>query len=472
MRTPFLGTHNVSRAKNFADSQCINLFPEVCDTKDGKDIAALYGTPGLDLLATCGTGPVRGTFPQGRLLTVVSGQEVYSVTTSWAATLLGTVGASSGPVSIIGNGKQVAIFDGAGGYLVSASNVQTPITLPFVGPVSAGYQDGFGFVNQSGRNIWWQSNLFDLSTWQALNFSSADAKPDNINAIADIHREIFLLKENHTEVWINAGLPGFSFQRLDGVFLETGILAPASVALCGEALVWLSQTDQGQKSVVMAEGFTVRTVSTHAISREISGYANPAGAVAYSYHQEGHLFYVLSFAEATWALDLTTTQKMGIPMWHRRAAFNNGTFERHWGNTFASFNGKLVTGDYRNGNLYAFNLDTTTDAGTPKKWLRSWRALAKPSEQTTRFSSLRIDMETGITVPAGTNPQCTLRWSDDGGHTYPVSMIAAVGPPGATAQRVKFNRLGSTRRNSGLDRIFELSSSDDFYPALIGAELE
>jgi hypothetical protein len=35
-----------------------------------------------------------------------------------------------------------------------------------------------------------------------------------------------------------------------------------------------------------------------------------------------------------------------------------------------------------------------------------------------------------------------------------------------------FRRLGSTRRNSGLDRIFELSSTDQFPVALIGADLE
>ncbi len=65
-----------------------------------------------------------------------------------------------------------------------------------------------------------------------------------------------------------------------------------------------------------------------------------------------------------------------------------------------------------------------------------------------------------------------LRFSDDGGHRWSNQRIAAVGPTGATAQRVKFNRLGSTRLNSGLDRIFELSSADAFGVALIGAELD
>ena len=56
------------------------------------------------------------------------------------------------------------------------STLLTQIQLPFSGgPVSAAYQDGFGVVNDAGTNQWWQSDLDDLSIWEPLNFSSADA---------------------------------------------------------------------------------------------------------------------------------------------------------------------------------------------------------------------------------------------------------------------------------------------------------
>jgi hypothetical protein len=113
-----------------------------------------------------------------------------------------------------------------------------------------------------------------------------------------------------------------------------------------------------------------------------------------------------------------------------------------------------------------------TDNGAPRKWLRSWRASQQPSEQPTRFTSLRIDMQTGIGVPDGTNPQVVMRYSDDGGHTWSREWFAGAGKSGETGRRVKFNRLASTRRNHGLDRIFELSSTDPFPVALLGAELE
>ncbi len=131
-----------------------------------------------------------------------------------------------------------------------------------------------------------------------------------------------------------------------------------------------------------------------------------------------------------------------------------------------------IIGDYRNGNLYYFDLDAGTDAGTQRRWLRTWRALPQPSNQPNCFDSLTVNTETGMDTPDGTAPLLALRWSDDGGHTWSSRRLMAAGPPGAVAQRVKFNRLGSTRLARGLDRIFELSSTDDTKIAITDAEVE
>lgn len=132
-----------------------------------------------------------------------------------------------------------------------------------------------------------------------------------------------------------------------------------------------------------------------------------------------------------------------------------------------------ILGDYRNGNLYTFDPENLTDNGVRRRWLRSWRALEKPREETTRFSSLRVDLESGtVLTPAGTNPQCVLRWSDDGGHAWSNERILPMGKTGETAESVKFNRLGSTRRFSLHDRIFELSGSDLAKVAIVGADVD
>lgn len=469
--SPIVGGHGKSRSLNVADNRAINLMVMLRDTPDGKGKAYLAMTPGLDLITTTGAGPVRASRVVDGVLYVVSGTGFYAVTAAYGVTLLGNLVSTSGPLSIIDNGAfgQIALFDGVNGYLYAAS-VFSVITLPFSGPVQATYQDDFGLVYEVNTQIWWQSNAGDLSTWAALAFTSSDGSPDNIVALISIHREIWVLKAAHTEVWVNAGNNNFAFSRLDGVFLQQGCVAPWSVAIggaTGENLFWLAANEQGQGRVVMAAGYQAMTISTVDMSTEIATYSKISDAIAYCYEQEGEGFYVITFPTAgeTWVYGVRSK------LWHRRASFSNGVFGRHWGNCYSFFNGRCVVGDYQSGNLYAFNLDNPLDNGVQRKWLRTWRAMGTAKLVPQRFNYLAIDMETGMQVVT-TNPQIMLRWSDDGGHNFSGEQVfQGVGNIGQTAQRVKFNRLGSTKKNAGLDRIFELSSTDAFKVTIMGAEV-
>ncbi len=78
MQTPIFGPFDVGRSTNLAANSITNLYPELVETKDGKAVGALYGCPGLDLLATVGTGPIRGTQVMAGALYVVSGAALYS----------------------------------------------------------------------------------------------------------------------------------------------------------------------------------------------------------------------------------------------------------------------------------------------------------------------------------------------------------------------------------------------------------
>ncbi len=238
----------------------------------------------------------------------------------------------------------------------------------------------------------------------------------------------------------------------------------------------------------MAQGISqARRISTHPVEEEFATYSTMADAIGYCYEQEGHVFYVLVFpqANATWAYDITSSALGRMPMWHKRASFNamTGILNRHLSNAFAFFNGKCVVGDYLSGQLLALNPQTNLDSNgkdnVTRKWLRSWRALPQTpgsgpgARQPVKFSSLTVDMETGIDTSGGFGAiNHMLRWSDDGGNTWSSQRQSPAYRVGQTAARVKFNRLGSTRRNSGLDRLFELSGAQNFRARIIGAELE
>lgn len=350
----------------------------------------------------------------------------------------------------------------------------TQIPLPFDNPTIGAITDGFGVLCFNGSKNIAASDQLDLSTWGALNYGVADQSPDNIVTVTVIHNEIYVLKETNTEVWVDAGLANFPFQPLTGVHMEQGCAAPFSVAKADESIIWLGRNSEGQGIILMAKGYQAAPIATQALVNEINAYPQIADATAYTFQQSGHLFYVINFPSAgkTWLYDITSSALSGSPIWSRLASFADGQFWRHWGDNCIQWQGKSIVGDCRNGNIYAYSLDVLTDNGTPRKWLRRWRALQQPKSSTTRFASLLINMQTGIGIDPSINPQVILRWSDDGGHNWSDERVQAVGRTGATSKNVKFNRLGSTRRFASNDRVFEVSSTDAFPVALIDAELE
>src|SRR5207248_2092454 len=78
LRTPFFGPLYVSRSTNLADQRLINIYPELVETKTGKDVGAFYGCPGLTLYRAVGGGPIKAMLVSNGLIYVVSGGQLYS----------------------------------------------------------------------------------------------------------------------------------------------------------------------------------------------------------------------------------------------------------------------------------------------------------------------------------------------------------------------------------------------------------
>jgi hypothetical protein len=283
------------------------------------------------------------------------------------------------------------------------------------------------------------------------------------------HRQLWVFGTDSTEVWYDAGLTGFPLTPIQGAFNEIGCVAAYSVAKLDNTLFWLGTDARGQGIVYKANGYAGVRVSTHAIEYAIAQYGNLADALAYTYQQEGHAFYVLIFpsANATWVYDVATQA------WHERAGFDNGAFVRHRSNCQCNFGGNTIVGDFENGNIYKFNLDVYADNGGVQKWLRSWRALPTGTNNLKRTAhhSLQLDCETGVglNLGQGSAPAAMLRWSDDGGHTWSNEHWREMGAIGQYGYRTIWRRLGMTLKLR--DRVYEVSGTDPVKIAIMGAEL-
>jgi len=505
MKTPILGSAYVARSVNAADNRCVNLFPEIVP-EAGKEPAFLNRAPGLKFLATIGTGPIRGLWAfssSDSTAFVVSGTELYKITTAYAPTLLGTV-AGTGPVSLADNGTQLFIAANGPSYIYNnTTNAFGQITDPdFPGAVTVCYLDGYFVFNEPNSQKLWVTALLDGTSIDPLEFASTEGSPDGLIAVAANFREVWAFGTNSIEVWYDSGATDFPLQRIQGAFNELGCAAPYSVAKMDNGMFWLGRDRRGQGMVYRANGYTGQRISTHAIEWQIQQYSDISDAIAYTYQQDGHSFYVLIFptGNATWVYDAATEA------WHERAGWVNGEFTRHRSNCQMSFNNQIVVGDYANGNIYAFDLDVYADNGSIQKWLRSWRALptGQNNLKRTAHHSLQLDCESGVglngsmisetiylqtedgdylitesgdylisddTTPItqGSDPEVMLRWSDDAGHTWSNEHWSPVGKIGAYYHRVFWRRLGMTLKLR--DRVYEVSGTDPVKTVIMGAEL-
>ncbi len=500
MKTPLLGSSYVTRSINAADARMVNLFPEAVP-EGGKEAGFLQRCPGMKLLATIGTGPIRGLWSfssDASVAFVVSGWELYKLSTSYIATLLGVV-SGTGPVSMADNGTQLFVACNGPSYIYNnTTNVFAQISDPdFPGAGTVGYIDGYFVFNQPNSQLIWVTSLLDGTAIDPLEFASAEGSPDGVVGIVVDHREVWVFGTNSIEVWYDSGAVDFPLQRIQGAFNEIGCAAAYSIAKLDNGLFWLGSDARGRGIVYRANGYTGTRISTHAVEWQIQQYGTLSDAIGYTYQQDGHAFYVLIFPQAntTWVYDVSTQ------VWHERAGWANGAFTRHRSNCQMAFNNKIIVGDYINGGVYAFDLDTYSDNGQIQKWLRSWRALPAGQNNLKRTShhSLQLDCEVGMAmenniVPAYISTQTPdplitestlyiitdsgqitdqagvmLRWSDDGGHTWSNYNTRPMGAIGATGTRVIWRRLGMTLKLR--DRVYEVTGTDPVKIAIMGAEL-
>ena len=503
MKTPILGSAYVARSVNAAANRMVNMFPETIP-EGGLEPAFLQRCPGLKFHQSIGTGPIRGLWAhqtRGEDFYVVSGFEVFKLTGLDATPIkLGNV-TGTGPVSIADNGTQIFFACNPDAFIYDESDDSfTQITDPdFPGAATVGYLDGYFVFNEPNSQRIWVTQLYDGFQVEPLDFASAEGSPDGVVGLIVDHRECWVFGTDSTEVWYNAGGQDFPLAPIQGAFNEIGCVAPHSIAKMDNTVFWLGADARGQGIIFRAVGYTAQRISTHAIEWRIQNYKNMTDAVAYTYQQDGHSFYVISFPEAdeTWVFDAAT----GV--WHQRSSYTaravtegafyqqaftqdafysssfvnpsstTGRFSRHRSNCQCNFQGDIVVGDYDNGNLYTLDLDVYDDNGIAQRWLRAWRALApgRNDLKRTAHHSLQLECETGVgaDMGIGENPQAMLRWSDDGGHTWSNEHWVSMGRIGATGVRAIWRRLGMTLKLR--DRVYEVSGSDPVKLYVTGAEL-
>jgi hypothetical protein len=437
-------------------------------------VGGVYGsTPQVYTVSSVSSGAVTGltVYSQGSYTT----QPINPVSTT-------TSGSGSGLTLTLTFGSGSG---NTGSYTVSPSQTEsTSETMyglnfstlpstdgPFQGADIVDIVDNYFVYNHPGTQQWAASNILSPIT-PALSYGNKDGAPDNLVSLIVDHREVYLMGEESSEVWVDAGTFPFPFQRIPGTSTQHGIVAKFSVARLGNSFAYLSRNIRGQSQVMLMEGYIPKRISNHAVENTlVNQYVEDA--VAFTYQLEGHEVYVISFPtiDITWAYDITTD------MWHKWLwCDNTNTYHRCRANCAAVFQNMVLVGDWQNGQIYELDPTNFTDNGQKVRRLRRAPHLVTDLQRQ-YFDELQIQFQpgvglTGITFPinsevVGANPQAMLRWSNDGGSTWSREYWVSIGQIGKYKNRAIWRRLGWSR-----DRVFELVVTDPVNAVIVSSNLK
>lgn len=475
----FVGASYVAASITQEDQECINWYPETAGTKFSgskstgqaaeRGVTALYPTPGLTTRLELGAGEVRGfhVIPGGSLLLAVRGDTLYSVTTGYIATSVGTLLSSTGIVYITDNGVGAYITDGANrySYIWGTNTFAVVSDGAFNGANVCDEVDNFIIYNRPSTNQWGCTDVGSVVSG-ALNLAAKIGYSDNLVSVIADHRQILLFGEVYSERWINVGSFPFPFAVIPGSSLQHGCGARNSVARLGEGIVFLANDTRGNATVVLwgAANPAPQRISTYAVEHAIQGYSIKSDAIGYTYSQSGHEFYMLTFptANVTWCYDISSG------LWHKRAwRDSRGVLHRHRSNCAVLFNGVTLVGDWENGKIYEFSQSNYTDDGDVLPCIRRCKHITTDLKRQF-FHDLQIQFQPGVGLQTGqgSEPEFILRWSNDGGFTFGNDHLVKIGKVGKYRNRAIKRRMGWAR-----DRIYEVVVTDPVYRVVVSANL-
>jgi hypothetical protein len=421
----------------------VNMYPE--SQQNAKYPYALYGTEGLALSDTLGSGPIRGIRTRNGVSYVVSGSEVYKD----GVLLAGVAIAGSGAVSIAHNSTQVVIVAGGNGYVVTTAVAQIT-DADWLTSDTVTYLNGKFVFNERGTGRAFSSAIEDASDLDALDFATAESNADNLRGVYSEGDRLLMAGTETMEFWYNDGGPQFPFSRIPGSTAKTGLVSPYALTFNDNTFFFV-----GHDLSVYRMGTVPERISTPYIERKIKSFTELSTCEASTYSITGHIFVIFDFNEGTLVYDVVTKK------WHERRSYKKSNWRcgRLWQD------GAIVyAGDKSDGSLYTLDDSTYTENGATHEAIIQLPALTN-GEEWFNMSRVKVDIDVGVglTTGQGSDPQLMMQFSDDGGNTWSYELWADMGEIGEYYRECRWNRLP---RSKG--RIFRFKITDPVQRAILG----
>ncbi len=442
-----------------AAQRCINWEPIVPQDEalSKRSLRDVYGIDTRSLTGTTITGINRGAQVVSGVPYFINERTLYSFDSTNVVTSHGTID-GQGRVSLANNGRYlVIVVPGVKGYVFDNEDSSlTQITdIDFQISDTVSFKDGYFIFTASDGEQFFVSNLNQPLVYDALDFGSAETRPDKIIATHVNKNELFVPGEDTIERFQNIGGSGFPFQHVRGGDIQKGVHAKFSLVDFDNGFVFLGGDVKELTSVWKVIGGRAERISTSAIDNAIQEYTEDeiADAFAFTYAYGGNYFVAFTFESTripsrTLVYDAAATALTGSRIWHER---QSGVVDDKWRVTqIVNAYGDLITADSINGRIGTLNKDTHTEYGEPI--FRQKASMPFQVEQLHMFvSKLNLTMESGVGVidstADGHDPQIGMEFSDDGARTWSTRYMRSYGKIGEYERIPSWRRQGQVPRN-------------------------
>jgi hypothetical protein len=414
-------------------SRLVNCLAQVA----GKAPAEIVATPGAAVHSALG-GAGRGFAVLQGILYAVCGETLYRVADGSAVGTIpgaGTLTFSAGVSQLVTDTGY--LFSGTTSLITDEDKVPWSV-VDFV--------DGYLLYVEKDTGRFGCSALNDSSSYNGLDYATAEGAPDKLLGLVVTGRDVHLLGVTSSEEWWNSGQSGFTFERKPGGFREMGVAGSRAYTKADNTVAMLAH----DRTFRILRGSTWVKVSQTGVEEAISRYATVADCEMISYVWGGNIIVQAHFPTegATWCLNITTGE------WFEQD-YRYVSAITHEGKTWVQAEDGTI--GYLTDDHTVFGNPVTRTVQTGHVFAGNARVF---------ISQLDALMRTGDVDPEIV-PMLQLDVSYDGGNEWHSFPAREMGRAGGYRQIVRWTRLGAAR-----DIVVRLRCSDPVPFIVTGLELE
>jgi hypothetical protein len=334
--------------------------------------------------------------------------------------------------TLAGNNGAITVAAGGEYYNIAADGtVTTPSNGAFesIGSVSFIGQRTV-VTEKDGRRFGW-SDVADSTTFDALNFATAEYQDDKIIRGLAIGPQYWIFSERSIEQWYLSGSANTSefLLPVSGAAIDIGLKAFGLISAFPNGAFFV-----GSDGVVyLVSGGTMQPISTRGVETAI---AQSTPTNCFFHEDEGHKICTIRFKDRpAWCFDISNNE------WHERS--EGGDFGA-WTATASAKAGKYHFVGSNSGQIRRLER-SNRDANKPL-FRRAVSTTLENEGQRFSINRLQMQIASGTAAADGRAPEMMLRMSKDRGQTWGKERWRDTGALGDYDKLLTLRALGQFRR--------------------------